>query len=156
MAEGTAFDGPTVKLQSLQELVDGILQQQQAQAAPVVAGGAAAPSSAGANAEDCSTGLPLPVGLLHQVIRRCNSRAAAAAAVSCKQLHEVVAAQRFLQVPAAVQLLLRCVKTVGILNTRSELSDGWAEAHFAAKFPLDGSAAVGIDLVSLTRVFDQV
>jgi hypothetical protein len=90
--------------------------------------------------------------MLQEVICRCDSQAAAAAAASCKQLREAVEAQRFLQVPAAVQLLLQCVRKVGISSMNSELSDGWAEAAFACKFPLDGSAAVGADLVSLTSL----
>jgi hypothetical protein len=100
----------------------------------------------------CYSGLPLPALLLQAVVWFCDSRTAAAAAASCRQLRAAVAAQQFLQVPAALQLYLAALseasKAPTTMSGEPTKEFAQAESAFVGQFPLDGSAAAGADLVS--------
>jgi hypothetical protein len=131
------------------------LNQRRADAAAAGAAGTGS-STATAPAADANTpaadnGLPLPAALVQAVLSRCDSRTAAAAAASCKQLHAAYAANSVLQMPSGLPAYLKAVGDV-IAGEGDGWGDGSCEASFACKFPLDGSAAVGSDLVSLTRL----
>jgi hypothetical protein len=103
---------------------------------------------------DNNNGMPLPAALGQAVVARCDNRAAAAAAASCKQLHAAHAAHCVMQMPTGLKAYLEAVAE--ILHAGDDgWGDGSYEASFASRFPLDGSAAVGADLVRLT-MSDQV
>jgi hypothetical protein len=161
------------QLQELQEVLQQLLLQQRGDATAVkpAAAVAAADSTAAAvlpgtqqgdstaaspmESDSDNNGLPLPAQLLQAVVCCCDSRTAAAVAVSCKQLHMAVAAQQFLQVSSALQMHLAAVNEasrsyadVGVDGESDEASQ--ADSSFVGQFPLDGSAVAGAGLVGVT------
>lgn len=108
VAAALAPGAPALRqLQKLQNLVQQHLLQQQAAAGAGTLSAQTVQQAAADNEACCDSGLLLlPAPLLQAVVCCCDSRTAAAAAASCKQLRTAVAAQQFLQVPAALQLYL--------------------------------------------------
>uniref|UniRef100_A0A383VJP0 Uncharacterized protein n=1 Tax=Tetradesmus obliquus TaxID=3088 RepID=A0A383VJP0_TETOB len=153
VAAALAPGAPALRqLQKLQNLVQQHLLQQQAAAGAGTLSAQTVQQAAADNEACCDSGLLLlPAPLLQAVVCCCDSRTAAAAAASCKQLRTAVAAQQFLQVPAALQLYLAAVSETAEKEhsiMMGETGDGFSDAvrSFTGQFPLDGSAAAGADL----------
>jgi hypothetical protein len=108
---------------------------------------ATSPTQAAASSTPADNGLPVATPLLHSIYSCLDSRSAAKAAASCKQLNSIHKLNRHATLPPTFQAYVAALEAINDPDD-DELyaSDGSLESAFVGQWPLDGSIVCGADL----------